>query len=118
MKSNDLKSIKGDELYRDELQSSVRALKEEADRALAEAAEQGPDIRDVVRDVILFFVTVAGCFAWLLLMLLIISFVSLGYLHFELRWMILASAVFALIAAGWYLYRMVHKYQGAFRRRK
>ena len=70
------------------------------------------DRSDVVADVIFFFLTVAVAFGWMMLMLLIISFVSLSYLHFHIKTMFALSVAFAILAALYYIWKMVRKYRG------
>jgi hypothetical protein len=65
---------------------------------------------DIVKDIIFFFVVVAVAFGWLLLMLLIISFVALSYLHMKFDYMILASVIFAIIAGIVYIIVKSRKY--------
>lgn len=69
------------------------------------------DARDIVLDVLGFFLTVGVAFGWMLLMLLIISFVSLSYLHFDIRFMLLAATIFGLAAAVVYIVKKVKKYR-------
>ena len=54
-------------------------------------------ITDVIHDVVWFILSVILAFGWLLVMLFIISFVTLSYIHFEIKWMVAVSAVFAVI---------------------
>lgn len=65
---------------------------------------------DIVKDIIFFFVVVAVAFGWLLLMLLIISFVSLSFLHMEFDHMVIASIVFAIVAGIVYIIVKSRKY--------
>ncbi len=67
---------------------------------------------DVVHDVIFFIITVAVAFGWLLLMLLIVSFLTLSYLHFEWKYMLLASGVFAVLAGLIYIRKKERFYRG------
>ncbi len=99
------------ELYHDSTQTSVQELQHAADAAAAEARERGVDVVDVVRDILLFFGTVALAFAWMMLMLLLISFVFHSYWHiFKIEWMVGVSIAFAVAAAIRYLWKMYHKY--------
>ena len=95
-------------LYTDETQAAVEILKKEA--AQARKDEKPYTAGDVVHDSIFFVLTAAGAFGWLMLVLLIISFVGLGYVHITLKQMLLWSALFAVAVAGFYLFRMARKY--------
>lgn len=95
----------------EEMLASVEAMKQTADRALEEASKHPFHTADVVRDILGFFVTTAIAFGWTLLMLLILSFISLGYLHFKFDHMVLCAAVVAAATAVYYLVRKVNKYR-------
>ena len=69
------------------------------------------DYGEVVHDVVWFIVSVALAFGWLLLMLLIVSFLTLSYLHFELKWMIIVSLIFAVIVAVLHLRSLARKWR-------
>lgn len=60
--------------------------------------------QDVVKDIVWGIFNVVLAFGWMLLMLLIISFVTLGVIHFEIEKMILISAI---AAAVMFVYRVV-----------
>ena len=67
--------------------------------------------QDVVLDIIMLFVTTAIAFGWMLLMLLIISFVTLSYLHIEIGTMLIISTVFAAISFVGYIIKKSVKYK-------
>ncbi len=67
--------------------------------------------QDVVLDIIMLFVTTAIAFGWMLLMLLIISFVTLSYLHIEIGTMLIISTVFAAISFVGYIIKKMVKYK-------
>ena len=67
-------------------------------------------VRDIVLDIIMFFVCVAGAFGWMMLMLLIVSFISLSYLHFKFDKMVLASVIAAIVVAVVYIVLKAKKY--------
>ena len=69
------------------------------------------DARDIAMDILGFFLTAAVAFAWMMLMLLIISFVSLSYLHFEIKAMVLVSLLTAVTAMVIYVVKKVKKYR-------
>ena len=91
----------GQDLYTDAKQEAVRILQEQATDA--SRYEDETDARDIVKDILGFAVTVVLVFGWMMLMLLIISFISLGYLHFEIKWMVIVSVVFAIGAGVFYI---------------
>ena len=91
-----------DNLYTDEKQDAVRSLQESADKAIEEYHKNPYDVKDIVMDVLFFFIILAAAFGWMMLMLLIISFVSLSYLHFDIKVMVGISIVFAIVMAAMY----------------
>ncbi len=52
--------------------------------------------RDIVKDIIFAIIVGVLSFGWFLIMLLIISFVTVSYLHFEIEKMIVASVIFGI----------------------
>jgi len=66
--------------------------------------------RDIVKDVIFFIITTAVAYAYWMLVFLLISFLTLSYLHFTIE------GIFALSAAGTvavdilYVRKLVKKY--------
>ena len=66
---------------------------------------------DIIKDVIFFFVTVAAAYGYILLMLLIISFVAARYLPMQFDDMLLYSGIGAVVIAIWYIIKKVMKYQ-------
>lgn len=98
-------------MYKDETQESVNALKEQLDRINTLYPQKPFTTRDVVLDIIFLFVTTALAFGWMLLMLLIISFVTLSYIHMEIDMMLVVSAVFAAVISVVYIIKKVKKYR-------
>lgn len=98
-------------LYHDTTQEAVEKLKIAAAKVREEAYEDRIDVRDVVKDILFFFVAVAIGFGWMLLMQLIISFVSLGYIHMNIEKMIIVSFVCAFLVGIFNIYKMVVKYR-------
>ncbi len=97
-------------LYRDETQDTIRSLQESADRMTENYHDNPFGARDIITDIIFFFVVTATAFGWLLLMLLIVSFVAHTYIHLKIDKMILASAIFAVVAAVVYIIKKAQKY--------
>ena len=71
-------------MYKDKKQESVNKLKDIS----AEYPQKPFTAQDVVMDVIMLFVTTALAFGWMLIMLLIFSFVTLSYVHIEIGTML------------------------------
>ncbi len=95
----------------DDKQKSVEYLRSASEKIRREGYEDRIDIRDVAKDIVFFLIYVGIGFGWVLLMLLIISFVSLGYLHFKLENMIVAASVSAILVGIYYIFRMIKKYR-------
>ncbi len=91
--------------------SSIENLKKAAEKAKEANYEGKLEIKDIVLDILGFFVRIAIGFGWMMLMLLIISFVSLGYFHFKIESMILVSVITAVIVGIHYIYKMIVKYR-------
>lgn len=71
------------------------------------------DPKDVVKDIIFFFLTVGGTFAYVLFILMLLSFMFLRFvsvLHLDIEHMLVYSGVAAGISAIWYLIKMIRKY--------
>lgn len=69
--------------------------------------------KDIVEDIIFFFLTVAGTFAYVLFILLILSFMFVRYvsiIKLDFEHMLLYSGVAAGISAVWYFIKMIKKY--------
>ncbi len=98
------------DLYTDETQELVRSMQKSADEMTEKYHANPFSVRDIVLDIIMFFVCVAGAFGWMMLMLLIISFVSLSYLHFKFDKMVLASVIAAIVTAIVYIILKARKY--------
>ena len=94
----------------DEKQSSVNALKEAADRVKREGYEEKLGVKDVAVDILTVAVSALVGFGWMMLMLLIISFVSLSYIHFDIKTMLIASILTGVAAGLIRGLRVSHKY--------
>ncbi len=106
------------DLYTDETQELVRSMQKSADEATEKYHANPFSVRDVVLDIIMFFVCVAGAFGWMMLMLLIVSFISLSYLHFKFDKMVLASVIAAIVTAIVYIIFKARKYTGIISRER
>ena len=106
------------DLYTDETQELVRSMQKSADEATEKYHANPFSVRDVVLDIIMFFVCVAGAFGWMMLMLLIVSFISLSYLHFKFDKMVLASVIAAIVTAIVYIILKARKYTGILSRER
>ncbi len=71
------------------------------------------DPKDIVKDIIFFFITVAGTYGYVLFLLLLFSMIFLRFvaaLRLDFEHMLIYSGVAAGIAAIWYIIKMVRKY--------
>ncbi len=105
-------------LYTDDTQEAIRSMQKSADEATEKYHANPFSVRDVVLDIIMFFVCVAGAFGWMMLMLLIVSFISLSYLHFKFDKMVLASVIAAIVTAIVYIILKARKYTGILSRER
>lgn len=71
--------------------------------------------RDLAKEFIFCIITMALAFLWVLIMLLILSFVTLSYLHFNIKWMILISLLCGIAAGVVYVVSTVKKYKKYYR---
>ena len=72
------------------------------------------DPKDIVKDIIFFFFTVAGTYAYVLFILLLLSFMFLRFVAFinlEFEHMLIIAGVGAGISAIWYIIKMIKKYK-------
>lgn len=71
------------------------------------------DPRDIVKDIVFFFITVAGTYGYVLFLLLVLSLVFLrliSFINLEFEHMLIISGVAAGISALWYIIKMIRKY--------
>lgn len=66
---------------------------------------------DVVKEVIWDIFVAIIIFAWVLIMLLIISFVTSGYLHFTIEKMMIAAVVCGVAGLLYRIIRTIRKYR-------
>ena len=66
---------------------------------------------DIVKDIIFFFLTTVFAFAYFMLVLLIISFITTSYLHFTIEGIFIASILVALGVGVYYIVKKVKKYR-------
>jgi hypothetical protein len=66
---------------------------------------------DLVKEIIFCIITMALAFGWVILMLLIISFVTLSYIQFNIKWMLLFSGICAVAAGIIYVVQTTKKYR-------
>lgn len=102
-----MKAHSGEHMEDDAKQDSIEILKD----INAKYPQKPFTTQDVVLDIIMLFVTTGIAFGWMLLMLLIISFVTLSYLHIEIGTMLIISAVFAAISFVGYIIKKTVKYK-------
>lgn len=71
------------------------------------------DPKDVVKDIIFFFITVAGTYGYTLFLLLLFSLIFVRYvevLRLDFDHMLLYSGVVAAVSAVYYILKMIKKY--------
>ena len=71
------------------------------------------DPKDIVKDIIFFFITVAGTYGYVLFILLLFSMIFLrfvSFLNLDFDHMLIYSGVAAGISAVWYIIKMIRKY--------
>ena len=75
--------------------------------------------QSIIKDIVFFFLTVAGTYGYTLFILLVLSLVfvravsfinSLGFLKLDFDHMLIYSGVVAAISAIWYIIKMIRKY--------
>ena len=96
----------------DDILKSVETLKKTADAVNLEQSGYDFDTRDVVHDCIFMAVCILVAFGWTMLMLLIISFITLSYIHFDIKVMLYISGGMAFITTVYYAVGMRRKYKG------
>ena len=67
--------------------------------------------KDWIKDAVFFVLTVAGSYGYILLMLLIFSFMTAYYIKMDFETMLLLSGVGAFFVAVWYIIKLVKKYR-------
>ena len=69
--------------------------------------------RNIIKDIIFFFITVAGTYGYVLFILLLFSLIFLRFvssINMEFEHMLIISGVAAGISAFWYIIKMIRKY--------
>ena len=66
---------------------------------------------DIVKDIIFFFVTTAIAFAYFMLVLLIISFVTTSYIHFTIEGIFIMATVATVGVDIHYVVKKIRKYR-------
>lgn len=84
------------------------------------AREYKHEPRDIIKDIIFFFLTVAGTYGYSLFLMLVLSLIfvrgvsfvnSSGFfLKFDFDHMLIYAGVFAGISGLWYIIKMIRKY--------
>lgn len=91
-------------------QKAINILKTDSEEAAYRRAKEGEfNPLNLLKGILGFVFVVAIAFGWMMLMLLIISFVSLSYLHFNIDVMLYVSAGFAAICGVVYIFGKVRK---------
>ena len=66
---------------------------------------------DIAKDIIFFFVTTAIAFAYFMLVLLIISFVTISYIHFTIEGIFILATVATVGVDIHYVVKKIRKYR-------
>ncbi len=66
---------------------------------------------DLIKDFIFFLITTACSMLWVMTVLLIISFVTLSYLHFTIEGMFITAVVCTVFVDIYYIVKTVKKYR-------
>ena len=66
---------------------------------------------DIAKDIIFFFVTTAIAFAYFMLVLLIISFVTISYIHFTIEGIFIMATVATVGVEIHYVVKKIRKYR-------
>ncbi len=66
---------------------------------------------DIAKDIIFFFVTTAIAFAYFMLVLLIISFVTTSYIHFTIEGIFIMASVATVGVDIHYVVKKIRKYR-------
>lgn len=91
-------------------QKAINILKTDSEEAAYRRAKEDEfNPLNLLKDILGFAFVLAIAFGWMILMLLIISFVSLSYLHFNIDVMLYVSAGFAAICGVVYIFGKVRK---------
>jgi hypothetical protein len=67
--------------------------------------------KDLAREIIFCIITMALAFAWVFVMLMIISFVTLSYVQFHFKRMIIGSVICGILSGILYVVFTVRKYK-------
>ena len=91
-------------------QNAISILKSDSEEAAYRRAKEDEfNPLNLLKGILGFVFVVAIAFGWMILMLLIISFVSLSYLHFNIDVMLYVSAFFAAVCVVIYIFSKIRK---------
>lgn len=71
------------------------------------------DPKDIVKDIVFFFLTVAGTYGYLLFILLLFSLIFVRFvavLKLDFDHMLIYAGIGAAVSAVWYIIKMIKKY--------
>lgn len=68
-------------------------------------------VKQILTSIAIGLILMAAAAGWVMLMLLIISFMSLGYLHFNIKWMIVIAVIAAIITGIIFTIFRIKKYK-------
>ncbi len=67
--------------------------------------------KDKIKDVLFFVLTVAGSYGYILMMLMIFSFMTVAVIPLKYEHMLIISGVGTVLVAIWYIVKLVKKYR-------
>ncbi len=69
------------------------------------------DVLDLIKELLFFIFVTVGSFGYVMLMLLIISFVAVAYLPLTIERMLVIAAVCTVLTDIWYIVKTAKKYK-------
>ena len=77
-----------------------------------ETKEDGKtQVLDIVKEILKVILVTLGTFVWVLVVLLILSFVSVNVIPFRIEWMVAVSAIFGAVAGIFSLIHAIKKHR-------
>lgn len=67
---------------------------------------------DILKDILFFLITTVCAMVYVMGVLLIISFVTLSYIHFTIEGIFITAVICTVLADAYYIVKMVKKYRG------
>lgn len=67
--------------------------------------------KDIIKDIVFFILTTAIAFAYWMLVFLLISFLTLSYLHFTIEGIYVLAIIGTVLVDIYYVWKTVRKYR-------